>query len=129
MGRGTIAFQSCVMSLMARIDAILDSDSFIGPFYEIDPSNAPAHNKAKLSMLRTIVGMHDWIWDTCGVGRGFEVGWSSNRRHTLSHPPPAHRTCGRPPLAQTGAVKEVAARRAHPGAARRLETDAALDRR
>ena len=70
MKRITIVFQMRVISLLARLDAILEFDSFIGSPYQIHPDKVAAHIEDKLSMLRTIVGMDDWIWDTCGIGRG-----------------------------------------------------------
>ena len=47
---------------------------FLGPFYNMPTAVAEFYNSRQLATLRPLVGMDDWMWDTCGVGVEMEMG-------------------------------------------------------
>jgi hypothetical protein len=60
--------------LHSVMDIEQKGNHYLGPFYDMPAAVAENYNSRQLANLRPIVSMHDWIWDTCGVGVGMDMG-------------------------------------------------------
>lgn len=68
----------CLQQIHDHLHSVMDIEErgkhFLGPFYNMPTAVAENYNSRQLANLRPIVSMHDWIWDTCGIGIGMDMG-------------------------------------------------------